>query len=263
MNDYVFNDVNANEKIPFYLPFNSLEIVMGKTSTSKLRWFVRGMAGGFILYAALNALSWFFRSTGWSDLCGATINEHTEAIGFPFEIWREGAGHQGLVLAALGIHLLIGLVVSIVAGFVAVALSQRIESMLPEESTDKTVFKMTFSVRGLLIVTSLIAVTLGLVQSLGASPWLLGTIYFAGPLMLILIAMGPVGIPWEQRSVILVLTAACMLVGAVIIGVRMGMEFDRVLLGIFICWVPQSAFAAVLIGGLAVWRSGRASKVLD
>jgi len=204
-------------------------------------------------------VSWFFRSTGWSDLCGATLNDHTEAIGFPFEIWREGTGHQGLVLAALGIHLLIGLAVSIAAGFAAVSLSPRIESMLPQESTSKTVFRMTFSVRGLLIVTSLIAIALGLTQSLGPSPWLLGTIYFAGPLTLILIAMGPVGIPWEQRSVILVLTAMIMLVGAVVIGGRLGMEFDRVLLGVFICWVPQSVFAAVLIGGVALCKNKRTS----
>lgn len=233
---------------------------MDNAGTSQLRWFARGAAGGFIFYAALNALSWFFRSTGWSDLCGATLNEHTEAIGFPFEIWREGTGHQGLVLAALGIHLLIGLAVSIVAGFVAVSLSSRIESIMPEEPTSKTVFRMTFSVRGLLIVTSLIAIALGFIQSLGTSPWLLGLIYFAGPLTLILIAMGPVGIPWEQRSAILVLTAIFMLVGAVIVGGRLGMEFDRVLLGVFICWVPQSAFAAILIGGFALCKSRPASE---
>ena len=228
---------------------------MGKTGTSKLRWFVRGLAGGFIFYAALNALSWFFRSTGWSDLCGATLNNHTEAIGFPFEIWREGEGHQGLIVARLGIHLLIGLVVSIAAGFFVVAASSRLESMLPEEQSSSTVFRLTFSVRGLLIVTSLIAVALGLVQSLGSSPWLLGVIYFAGPLMLILIAMGPVGIPWEQRSVILIATAVLMMVGAVIVGGHLGMEFDRVLLGVFVCWVPQSVFAALLILGVAFWKS--------
>ena len=232
---------------------------MSKTGTSKLRWFARGCAGGFIFYAALNAMSWFFRSSGWSDLCGATLNEHTEAIGFPFEIWREGASHQGMIFARLGIHLLIGLVVSIAAGFAVAAMSSRLESMMPEDKPGNTVFRLTFSVRGLFVVTSMIAVALGITQSLGSSPWLLGAIYFAGPLTLILIAMGPVGIPWEQRSVILVLTAICMLVGAVIVGGRLGMEFDRVLLGVFICWVPQSAFAAVLIVGFALWRNGRAS----
>ena len=68
---------------------------MSKTSPSKFRWFIRGFAAGFILFAALNALSWFFRSEGWSDLCGATLFAHTEAIGFPLELWREGVGYQG------------------------------------------------------------------------------------------------------------------------------------------------------------------------
>ena len=131
---------------------------MSKTGISKLRWFLRGMAGGFIVYAAMNAVSWFFRSTGWSDLCGATLNAHTEAIGFPFEIWREGAGNQGLVLVNLGIHLLIGLIISLATGFAAVALSHKFEAMLPEEDpATKSTFSMTFSVRGLMIVTSLIA----------------------------------------------------------------------------------------------------------
>ena len=233
---------------------------MNKMSTSKLRWFTRGMAGGFIVYAALNASSWFFRSTGWSDLCGFTLNAHTEAIGFPFEIWRESGINEGMVLARLGIHLMIGLVVSALAGFAAVALAPRIEPLLPEQPSGNTAFRPTFSVRGLLIVTSLIAIALGLSQSLGASPWMLAVIYFAGPLILILIAMGPVGIPWEQRSVILVLTAIAMLIGAVVVGGRLKMEFDRVLLGVFICWVPQSVLAATLIVGFTLWKSGSSSE---
>lgn len=235
---------------------------MNKTAASKFRWFLRGFAGGFILLAALNALSWFFRSDGWSDLCGATLFEHTEAIGFPFEIWREGLGYKGglmVDLPSLGINFAISLTIAVIAGLIAVRLSNQIEAMLPEEQTSNAGFRLTFSVRGLLIVTTLIAIAIGLTQSLGPSPWLLGTIYFAGPLTLILIAMGPVGIPWEQRSVILVLAAAFMLTGAILIGGRLGMEFDRVLLGVFICWVPQTVFAAILTTGLVVWKNNRCS----
>ena len=121
-------------------------------------------------------------------------------------------------------------------------------------------FRFTFSVRGLLIVTTLIAFAVGLTQALGSSPWLLGVIYFAGPLTLILIAMGPVGIPWEQRSVILVLTAIFMLTGAILIGGRLGMLFDQVLLGVFICWVPQSVFTALLIFSVTLWKHRLSSK---
>ena len=231
---------------------------MNKTGPSKFRWFVRGFAGGFILFAALNALSWFFRSEGWSDLCGATQSAHIEAIGFPLEIWREGVGYAGglmMSLPSLAVNAGVGLLVAAATGLITVRLSEPIEAMLPDEQTnDSKGFQLTFSVRGLLIVTTLIAIAIGLTQSLGNSPWLLGAIYFAGPLTLILIAMGPVGIPWEQRSVILVLTAICMLAGAILVGGRLGMLFDQVLLGVFICWVPQSAFAALLIFGVALWK---------
>jgi len=156
------------------------------------------------------------------------------------------------------LNLLFVMIIASVCGFTTAALSDRIETMLPKEQSaesKKTRFRMTFSVRGLLIVTTLIAVVIGLTKSLGASPWLLGTVYFAGPLILILIAMGPVGIPWEQRSVILILVAVVMLGGAVLVGMKLGMEFDRVLLGVFICWVPQSVFAAALITGLVFWKN--------
>ncbi len=229
---------------------------MGKP-TSKFRWFARGFASGFIFFAALNALSWFFRSAGWSDLCGATLFEHTEAIGFPFEIWREGFGYDGglmVDLPSVGVNAAIGLTIAITAGLTVVRLSNRIETAMPYEPANNTGFRMNFSVRGLLIVTTLIAVAIGLTKTLGPSPWLLGTIYFAGPLILILIAMGPVGIPWEQRSIILLLTAIFMLAGAILIGGRLDMMFDRVLLGVFICWVPQSVFAALLILGFVWWK---------
>ena len=134
---------------------------MNKTGPSKFRWFARGFAGGFILFAALNALSWFFRSDGWSDLCGVTLFAHTEAIGFPLELWREGVGYQsGLMMSlpSLAVNAGVGLLFAVITGLVAVRLSPRIEAMLPDEQTgDSKSFRLTFSVRGLLIVTTLIA----------------------------------------------------------------------------------------------------------
>ena len=240
---------------------------MDETGTSKLRWFIRGAAGGFILFAALNALSWFFLSEGWSDLCGATYNAHSEAIGVPFVIWREEAGsfrYWEMSLPNLGLNLLYMAVTSTICGFVAATLSPRIESMLPTKRSSEakeTGFRITFSVRGLLICTTLIAVAMGLTKSLSPR-WLLGVIYFGGPLILILIAMGPAKIPWEQRSIILTLTAIVMLTGAVFVGLKLRLEFDRVLLGVFICWVPQSVFAAALITGFVLWRNSPTNSTL-
>jgi hypothetical protein len=50
-----------------------------------------------------------------------------------------------------------------------------------------------------------------------------------------------------------------MLVGSVMIGTGLGMQFDRVLFGIFICWVPQSIFAAAIILVFSIWSAGKAA----
>ena len=225
---------------------------MSKIATSGKRWFVRGMAGGFMLLAALNSISWFYLSTGWTDLCGATQNAETEAIGFPFEIWREGQAYGNgwmLNFPMLGLNLLAAVAIAVVGGFVALAVAPTFTRIIEEfEASEKPdrPLRLTFSVRGLFVVTTIAAVFLGVTRMLGVSPWLLGAIYFAGPLVLILIAMAPVGLHWEQRIVIVIAFAIFMLVGSVMAGTKMGMEFDRVLFGVFICWVPQSVFAAAL-----------------
>ncbi len=231
---------------------------MSNIGTSRKHWFVRGMAGGFMLQAALNAISWFYLSSGWSDLCGATQNADSEAIGFPFEIWREGQffGDGWMIdFPMLGLNLLVALAFALLGGFIAVAVGPRFNQIIEEfESNAKPPrpMRLTFSVRGLFVVTTITAVFLGLPRMLGVSPWLLGAIYFAGPLVLILIAMAPVGMHWEQRMVILVAFAIFMLVGSVVVGTKLGMEFDRVLFGVFICWVPQSVFGA---GALLMWNA--------
>jgi hypothetical protein len=226
---------------------------MSKIATSRKHWFARGMAGGFMTFAAMNALSWFWLSDGWTDLCGATRNTDSEAIGFPFEIWREGNVYgDGWMFnfPMIGLNLVVALVFAVLAGFVAVSMAPKLTRIIDEfEATSKPErpLKMTFSVRGLFAITTTIAVLLGLTQFIGVSPWLLGAIYFVGPLLLILIAMAPVGLHWEQRVVVLIGFAIVMLVGAVMVGTKMGMEFDRVLFGVFICWVPQSVLAAAIV----------------
>lgn len=225
---------------------------MSKIATSGKHWFVRGMAGGFMLVAALNAISWFYLSSGWTDLCGATLNSDIEAIGFPFEIWREGQyfGNGWLInFPMFGLNLLVAVGVAIFGGFVALTLAPIFTRIIKEfESNEapRRPLRLTFSVRGLFVATTIAAVMLGVTRMLGVSPWLLGTIYFAGPLVLILIAMAPVGLHWEQRIVIVIAFAILMLVGSVMVGTKLNMEFDRVLFGVFICWVPQSVFAAAL-----------------
>jgi hypothetical protein len=81
-------------------------------------------------------------------------------------------------------------------------------------------------------------------------------IYLAGPWFLVLVAFLPLGISWQQRIVILVPAAFLLMAAAVALGLHLerSLEFDKVLLGIFICWTPQSALAALGMTAVLVYR---------
>lgn len=236
---------------------------MNDLSTSGNPWFARGAVAGALVFAALNALSWFWRSAAWSDLCGATRDAGIDAIGFPFEIWREGSGYGSGWLfnfPMMGVNLLFAAIMALGFGWLVNRMSSRFSALIEggdETSHLRRPLRLTFSVRGLFVATTVAALFLGTTRMLGVSPWLLGAIYFVGPLVLILIAMAPTGLHWEQRMVILIGFAVMMLVGSVMIGSKLGMEFDRVLFGIFICWVPQSVFASALI---LLWEAKKADR---
>ena len=75
-------------------------------------------------------------------------------------------------------------------------------------------------------------------------------IYALGPSCLVGIAMIPKKLRWQTRVAIIIPVTLCLIFIAVAVGFRLRIDFDRVLLGIFLCWVPQSAFAAI---GLTMW----------
>lgn len=225
---------------------------MSDSSTSTKHWFAHGAAAGLMIFSTCDALSCFYLSSGYSDLFGATTDATVEAAGFPFEVWREGASYgSGWVIdfPVAMLNLLFALFLIVAFGSLAAVWSKPLSRMFPVPQGNpkrERPRRWTFSVRGLMVATTIAAVFLGVTRMLGISPWLLGAIYLAGPLVLILIAMAPVGLRWQQRMVILVVFAMVMLVGSVFVGSRLGMEFDRVLHGIYICWVPQSVVAAML-----------------
>lgn len=222
-----------------------------------------------MLYAAINALSWFYLSEGWSDLFGGTQNAATEAVGFPFQIWQEGASYgPGWVIDFYyaAVDLLVGGVFICVFGWLAVRYSDQLSPLLQVPTEDEGRRKnrqRTFSVRGLFLATTIAAVFIAAVQSLGLSSKLLTAIYLAGPAVLILVAMAPVGMPWKHRVVLLILFAVVMLGGSLFVGHKLGMEFDRVLMGVYICWVPQSVFAVVMVLLWSWLVSNRSQRVVN
>ncbi|MEL7335602.1 MAG: hypothetical protein AAFN70_05275, partial [Planctomycetota bacterium] len=72
----------------------------------------------------------------------------------------------------------------------------------------------------------------------------------AGPILLVLGAFLPRGLTWQQRVKLILPLIAGLIAGAIGLGAALDVPFDKVLLGIFLCWTPQSAIAAI---GLSAW----------
>ena len=102
--------------------------------------------------------------------------------------------------------------------------------------------------RGLLLATLVVAVIAALAREMiVARPEVLGAIYLFGPAFLVSLAMIPRRIPWQQRVVLLMPAALMLIAAAIRVGFALGMELDKVLMGISVCWVPQSALAAIFL----------------
>ena len=121
---------------------------------------------------------------------------------------------------------------------------------------------MQFSLRGLLIATGIAAVVAMAARNFAARPETLIAIYALGPLGLVAIAMLPRKLSWQRRVMIIVPAAYALIAAAIAVGLGLGMEFDKVLMGIFLCWTPQSAMAAVaLVSAIFVSQAYRDSKI--
>ncbi len=220
-----------------------------KILTTPWRWFMRGFLVGVLLSGALNALSFFVRTKGWGSLLGAT-SAGTEALGFPWEMWRQSASFNGYIVdpAAMALNIGTGIVVGGLIGFAALTQLRWLNRMVADIETKmqaKANRPFQFSLRALLMATLIVALFASLGRSLTARPEMLGAIYLFGPSSLVIMAMLPRGISWQQRVAILTPAAIAMIVLAAVVGTALGIEIDKVLMGIFVSWVPQSALAAI------------------
>ena len=219
--------------------------------TTRSRWFLRGLLVGFLLTAAFNALSFFVRSGGWGNLLGGYPPRH-EAIGFPFVMWQLGDSYGGFFVdfRSLAGNALFGVAVGAVCGVVTLTQVRWLNRMVAEMASQSSSGKhhnFQFSLRGLLLSTVLAAVVAAMARTLVARPETLAAIYVFGPAFLVILAMLPRRIPWEHRVAILTPAAVALIIVAVAVGVYLGLDFDKVLLGIFVCWVPQSVLVALVL----------------
>ncbi len=232
-----------------------------KIGTSSAHWFARGLMGGFLLMAAINAMSFFVRSRGFGSLLGYAPLP-TEAIGFPLEIWNDSKTYRGFIVdyRAMGINLLFALLPGILFGVIGIWLRDKFNRHLLEfeqkEATSKPP-SFQFSTQTLLIITSVAAIAVAALSTWRESRITLGAIYLLGPVTLISLAMMPDRIRWYWRALLLVIVAKAMIGIAIISAMSLEIPFDKVMFGIFVSWVPQSVFAAFAITGWLIFQSFR------
>lgn len=234
-------------------------------ATSRGAWFLRGCMAGVLIAGAANAASYFVRSERGGNLFGR-VWAHRVALGVPWEFWESGNTYNGYyvdypwLLADVGCGLLLAVMLGLVTLTQVPFLNRLVAEFEELETQPERNFQV--SLRGLLTFMTLASILLALGTRIGsAKREALAAIYFFGPWILIGIAFIPRAIPWQQRALIVVLSAILMLTGAVYLGATMrpAQELDRVLLGIFVCWTPQTVAAAVIItlGTLVVHRFRR------
>ncbi len=214
-----------------------------------------------LLFAAMNALSYFYWSGGWGNLFGNPEGAAV-GIGFPIRFFVQAAPAVQSVFDAplLLADLAIGVAVSFAVGltFAGNSSSGSLNQSQPASTASQVPAvsggqgrSINFSIRELLISSAIISIVMFLAGSLD-QPWVsaLKVIYLAGPILLAWTAymsqrLGPGG----QSVCTLVLTGIFMIAAGIlaeqILEIR---DFTRGLMGIFVCWIPQiTLFAALLV----------------
>lgn len=215
-------------------------------------WFGQGIGVAFLLIAAANAASFFFRSQSIDSLFDANVR-WGEALGFPFEIWNANGEFGPLYVnyGLMAVNVLVGVAFGLVFGLLAAKISTQLNRWLNEfearANSQNEPVSMQFSMLSLMGTTAVVGLLVAAVTHWAGTRESLWFIYLLGPGLMIGIAFLPRGIHWHRRCLIVVLVAMVIIPGAIWSGSLRGMEFDRVLLGIFVFWTPQSAFAAFFL----------------
>lgn len=227
-----------------------------------------------MMIGAANAISYFVLSDGYSNLIGLEADEQ-EKIGFPFEVWQRGKTYGTNLInftafykngaAGAGLGLILGLVALLsrnslngIAEKVLradLALADSIATHEPTSQPESS--RNQFSLRGLMIGTLVVAVIVGLATRLRPDPRVMAAIFFCSPIVMIGITMLPRRWTLNFRMAALTVLAVSSIGVAIAVGSGLGMPFDEVLMGIFICWTPQGVLGTLLLVTWLLWRGGR------
>lgn len=223
----------------------------GNIGTSSIHWFARGLGCGVLMIAAINAVSYFFLTGAINDLIGGPP-AFEEAIGVPFEVWREGQSYNQSPLDYLAAikNLAFGLVGGVLFGVIGVRFRQPFNGWVAEFEQKNAAAKSIssqFTLKSIMFWTMVMALLIALMTRWSGTSACLAAIYFLGPATLIGIAMFPNQLHWVVRAVIVTVLSLTVIGIAIQTGIKLVMPLDRVMLGFFVCWVPQSVFAAFFL----------------
>ena len=223
---------------------------------SRWHWLGRGFLAGLMIAAAINALSYFWLSDGILNLIGASQVQQ-EAIGFPMEVWRKGSAYGRAVVnfTAFFTNCTVGLVFALLVAAIVGAQWESLNRIVLQSLRQEAQRKLgksesfQFSIKSMLIATSVVALFLAAAMNVSADPKVLAAIFFAGPWAMVGLSMLPPNIKWHHRVVMMTVMAIVMIGVAIGVGGQLGKPFDEVLLGIFTCWTPQSVVGIALLVG--------------
>lgn len=228
-----------------------------RSRVRSLSAFLLGAFWTLLFFAALNAVSYFFRSDGFGDLVGARP-QNAEAIGLPKEIWREPPHSRSEHIdgGALLFNIGVWLTVSVPGGLlVMVAFGVRLTNAIIRLSIRKYRHssqqprRLQFSLRTLMLLTAVVAVVVaGARRSVPLRRALLGTIYLCGPWIIVTASWLSRRLVAGHRRVVVYGTITLLLAATILLGLTLpGIDdFVRVLLGVYVCWVPQCVFFGAL-----------------
>lgn len=242
--------------------------------TSSWHWLGRGFLVGLMVIGAANAISYFVLSDGYSNLIGLKADEQ-ERIGFPFEVWQRGKTYGTNLInfaafykngaAGAGLGLFLGLValrsknsLNGIAEKVLRAELTLVDSIETHEPTSQPESSGNqFSLGGLMVGTMVVAVIVGLATKLRPDPRVMAAIFFCSPIVMIGVTMLPRRWSLHFRMAALTVLAVSSIGVAIAVGYGLGMPFDEVLMGIFICWTPQGVIGTLLLVTWLVWQGAR------
>jgi hypothetical protein len=217
-----------------------------------------GMLGGVLAFAALNSLSYFART-------GANLQSDGGQIGFPWLVWQ-GNGHSGGRFDPDALLVAVGLSASAAIGCL-IALLARAERRVSRpplgipppaienasDSSKQPPPPPQFSLRGLLLLTTSVAVLFALGQEADEEikRQVLIPLYWLGPGLLVSTYCVTARLAPQKRAQSVLYVAALLILATFIIGASAGFkDLTLVALGFYVYWTPQ---CVLLLAGFFVW----------